>query len=46
MLDFSAVVPSIPYIAKGIGVTLQIVVGATILGLILGILLALCKIGK
>lgn len=46
MLDFSAVVPSIPYIAKGIGVTLQIVMGATILGLILGILLALCKIGK
>ena len=46
MLDFSAVVPSIPYIAKGIGVTLQIVVGATSLGLILGILLALCKIGK
>lgn len=46
MLDFTAVVPSIPYILKGIGVTLQIVVGATIIGLVLGILLALCKIGK
>jgi len=46
MLDFTAVVPSIPYILKGIGVTLQIVVGATILGLVLGVLLALCKIGK
>lgn len=46
MLDFTAVVPSIPYILKGIGVTLQIVVGATILGVALGVLLALCKIGK
>ncbi|PZX04905.1 L-arginine ABC transporter membrane protein [Psychrobacillus insolitus] len=46
MLDFTAVVPSIPYILKGIGITLQIVVGATILGLVLGVLLALCKIGK
>ncbi|MEK4487033.1 amino acid ABC transporter permease [Psychrobacillus sp. FSL H8-0484] len=46
MLDFTAVVPSIPYILKGIGVTLQIVIGATIMGLVLGILLALCKIGK
>lgn len=46
LFDFEAVVPSIPYILKGIGVTLQIVFGATILGLILGVLLALCKIGK
>ncbi|HWL12628.1 MAG TPA: amino acid ABC transporter permease [Ureibacillus sp.] len=45
MFDFSAVVPSIPYILEGIGVTLQIVVCATIIGLVLGILLALCKIG-
>ena len=46
MLDFAAVVPSIPYFLKGIGVTLQIVIGATIIGMVLGILLALCKIGK
>ena len=46
MFDFTAVVPSIPYILKGIGITVQIVISATIIGLILGILLALCKIGK
>ena len=46
MFDFTAVVPSIPYILKGIGITVQIVLGATIIGLFLGILLALCKIGK
>ena len=46
MFDFSKVVPSIPYILQGIGVTLQIVVFATIVGLVLGILLALCKIGS
>ncbi|MER1987232.1 MAG: amino acid ABC transporter permease [Solibacillus sp.] len=46
MFNFEAIVPSIPYIFEGIGVTLQIVVGATIIGLILGVLLALCKIGN
>ena len=46
MFDFELVWPSVPYIFKGIGVTLQIVAGATVLGLILGILLSLCKIGK
>lgn len=45
-LDFTDVIPSIPYILKGIGVTLQISIGATIIGFIFGILLALCKIGK
>ncbi len=45
-LDFSAIVPSIPYILKGIGVTLQIAIGASIIGFIVGVLLALCKIGK
>jgi arginine/lysine/histidine transport system permease protein len=45
MFNFEKIVPSIPYILEGIGITLQIVVGATIIGLILGILLALCKIG-
>lgn len=46
MFDFTSVIPSIPYILSGIGVTLQIVVFATIIGLVLGILLALCKIGN
>lgn len=46
VFDFSQIVPSIPYILKGIGVTIQIVLFATIIGLVLGILLALCKIGK
>ncbi|MBM7608462.1 polar amino acid transport system permease protein [Lysinibacillus composti] len=46
MFDFSSIVPSIPYILQGIGVTLQIVISATIIGLLLGILLALCKIGS
>jgi len=46
VFDFNAIVPSMPYILAGIGVTLQIVISATILGLIIGILLALCKIGK
>ncbi|HWK21926.1 MAG TPA: amino acid ABC transporter permease [Ureibacillus sp.] len=45
MFDFSSVVPSIPYILQGLGVTLEIVIFATIIGLVLGILLALCKIG-
>lgn len=45
-LDFTAIIPSIPYILKGIGVTLQIAIGASIIGFIIGILLALCKIGK
>lgn len=46
MFDFASVVPSIPYILEGIGITLQIVILATIIGLVLGILLALCKIGS
>lgn len=46
MFDFGSVKDSIPYILEGIGVTLQIVIFATIIGLILGILLALCKIGN
>ena len=44
--DFTEVIPSIPYIVRGIGVTLQIAIGASIIGFVLGILLALCKIGK
>lgn len=46
MLNFEAVWPSVPYILEGIGVTLRIVIGASIIGIILGILLSLCKIGK
>ncbi|ALC85606.1 MULTISPECIES: amino acid ABC transporter permease [Bacillaceae] len=45
-LDFTAVLPSIPYILEGIGITLQIVLCATIIGFLLGILLALFKIGR
>lgn len=45
MFDFTSVIPSIPYILEGIGITLQIVIFATIIGVVLGILLALCKIG-
>lgn len=46
MLNFDRIWPSVPYIFEGIGVTLKIVAGASIIGIVLGILLALCKIGK
>lgn len=46
MFNFEKIWPSVPYILEGIGVTLQIVAGAATIGIILGILLALCKIGK
>jgi His/Glu/Gln/Arg/opine family amino acid ABC transporter permease subunit len=45
-MDFSQIVPSIPFILSGIWVTVQIVVIAIILGLILGTLLALMKIAR
>jgi arginine/lysine/histidine transport system permease protein len=45
-LDFTQIAPSIPYILKGLGITLQIVLAAAILGFTLGIILTLCKIGK
>ncbi|MEI4768138.1 amino acid ABC transporter permease [Psychrobacillus sp. FJAT-51614] len=45
-LDFTTVLPSIPYILEGIGITLQIVLAATVIGFLLGILLALFKIGR
>ncbi|MFD1736371.1 amino acid ABC transporter permease [Bacillus salitolerans] len=46
-LDFSQnLVPSIPFILKGIWVTLGIVALAALLGFILGIILALCKISR
>ncbi len=45
-LDFSQIVPSIPYILKGIWVTLQIVSVSLIFGFILGTILSIFKIGK
>lgn len=45
-LDFSAITPSIPYILKGLEVTLKIVGASAVVGFILGTLLALCKIAR
>ncbi|CAM3798108.1 amino acid ABC transporter permease [Mesobacillus zeae] len=45
-LDFTAIVPSMPYILQGIKVTLQIVLVAGMLGFFLGILLSLFKISR
>lgn len=45
-LDFSQIVPSIPYIFRGIWVTLQIVSVSLIFGFILGTFLSIMKIGK
>ncbi|SHG08888.1 amino acid ABC transporter permease [Ornithinibacillus halophilus] len=45
-LDFSQIVPYIPFILKGIGATLQFVSVSIIIGLFLGIILALFKIMK
>jgi len=45
-LDFSQIVPSMPYILQGIGVTIQIVLASAILGFVLGVILSLCKISR
>lgn len=45
-LDFSQIVPYIPFILEGIWVTLQFVIISIIFGFILGTILALCKISK
>lgn len=45
-LDFSQIVPYIPFMLEGIWVTLKFVFFAIILGSILGVLLALFKIGS
>ncbi|WP_226085301.1 amino acid ABC transporter permease [Mesobacillus sp. S13] len=45
-LDFTAILPSLPYILEGIGVTLKIVLVAGLLGFALGIILAIFKISK
>lgn len=43
-LDFSATIPQIPFILEGLAITLKIVIVSAIIGLILGIVLSLCKI--
>ncbi|RSK29087.1 amino acid ABC transporter permease [Bacillus sp. HMF5848] len=45
-LDFSQIVPYIPFMLKGIWVTLQFVIVSIIFGFILGTLLSLLKISK
>jgi His/Glu/Gln/Arg/opine family amino acid ABC transporter permease subunit len=45
-LDFTAIIPSMPYILKGIGVTLKIVLVAGILGFVFGVILAIFKISS
>ncbi|MEH7083810.1 amino acid ABC transporter permease [Neobacillus drentensis] len=45
-LDFSQIVPYIPFILEGIWVTLKFVIISIILGFILGTILALCKISR
>ncbi|MCQ6278015.1 amino acid ABC transporter permease [Bacillus sp. EB600] len=45
-LDFAQFIPSMPYILKGITVTLQIVILAGVLGFVLGTVLSLLKISK
>lgn len=45
-LDFTAILPSLPYILKGIGVTLKIVLVAGLLGFAFGIVLAIFKISS
>jgi len=45
-LDFSQIVPYIPYILKGIWVTIKFVIVAILFGLAFGTLFALCKISR
>ncbi|KAB2333794.1 amino acid ABC transporter permease [Cytobacillus gottheilii] len=45
-LDFTSILPSLPFILKGILVTLQIVLLAGVIGFILGIILSLFKISS
>ncbi len=45
-MDFGPIIPSIPYIVKGIGVTIQIVAVSIALGFVLGIILSLFKISR
>lgn len=43
-LDFTPIAPSIPYIIKGLAVTLEIAAIACVLGFLLGVLLSLVKL--
>ncbi|MGO4887021.1 amino acid ABC transporter permease [Anaerobacillus sp. MEB173] len=45
-MDFSQIVPSIPFILSGIWVTIQIVFVSILIGLVLGTILALFKISR
>ncbi len=45
-LDFMQIIPSVPYILKGILVTLKIVIIAGVLGFVFGIILSLFKISS
>lgn len=45
-LDFTKILPSLPYILQGVGVTLKIVSIAACLGFILGVILAIFKISS
>ncbi|WP_286164782.1 MULTISPECIES: amino acid ABC transporter permease [Clostridia] len=45
-MDFSQIVPYIPFILEGIGTTLKFVSASIVIGFILGTLLALCKVTK
>lgn len=45
-LDFAQLIPSVPYILKGILVTLKIVILAGVSGFVLGIILSLMKISN
>ncbi|MFD2627251.1 amino acid ABC transporter permease [Oceanobacillus kapialis] len=45
-LDFTQIVPYIPFILEGIGATLKFVSISIVMGFVLGTLLALCKITK
>ncbi|MCM3789304.1 amino acid ABC transporter permease [Domibacillus indicus] len=43
-LDFTQVIPSIPYILQGLGVTIKIVLTSALFGFIIGVILSLFKI--
>ncbi|CAI9388942.1 MULTISPECIES: amino acid ABC transporter permease [Bacillaceae] len=45
-LDFQQFIPSLPYLLKGVTVTLQIVIVAGIIGFVLGIILSIFKLSK
>ncbi|HYK72049.1 MAG TPA: amino acid ABC transporter permease [Pseudoneobacillus sp.] len=45
-LNFTDILPTLPFILKGIGITLQIVIVAGLLGFAFGIILALLKISS